>query len=80
MAGTSNLGPLRLAAVGFGVAALLGATVAAGAYLGFSLDQKWHKSPWLTLLGAFAGLIAGILTMLRILARAETGRSESGST
>jgi F0F1-type ATP synthase assembly protein I len=76
----STLGLVRLAALAVGLATLLGAEVAAGAYVGLLLDQKWHTGPWLALSGAFAGLIGGTLMMVAVLKRAERDRLDAGGT
>jgi F0F1-type ATP synthase assembly protein I len=50
---------------------MLGVTVAAGAYAGRFLDRRWDTSPWLTLVGAFVGLIASVFEMLAVMKQAD---------
>jgi F0F1-type ATP synthase assembly protein I len=69
----SSLGLFRLAALAVALATVLGADVAIAAYVGFLLDQRWGTDPWLALLGAFGGLIGGILTLLAVLKRVPAG-------
>ena len=72
----SSLGLVRLAAVAVALATVLGADVAAAAYVGSLLDRRWGTGPWLGLLGAFGGLIGGILTLLAVLKRVQFGGSD----
>ena len=51
---------------------MLGLTVAAGAYAGRFLDGRLDTSPWLTLAGAFLGLIASVFGMLAVMNRADS--------
>lgn len=74
----SVFGSLRLAAVAIGLAAALGLQVVLGAYLGWFLDRAWGISPWMTLSGAFVGLLAGTMLLLSALKGAGDGRPAAG--
>jgi ATP synthase protein I len=53
----------------------IGLEFALPAFLGFGLDRWWNTSPWMTLIGAFLGLAAGMTHVIRLGAnlRKETG-------
>jgi len=73
MSGTSP-GLLRSAALAVAGAAMLGFAVVAGAYVGHYLDRRWGAGPWLTLSGAFLGLIMAVVQILSIMKRLDAGR------
>ena len=75
---TSTYGTARAAFLGLSAASMLGVTVAAGAYAGRFLDRRWDTSPWLTLGGAFLGLIASVFEMLAVMKRADSASAGAG--
>ena len=52
--------------------------IAIGWWLGGVLDRAFGTAPWLTLVGAALGLVAGVLNVYRTLSRA-LGPSSHGS-
>jgi len=52
-----------------GIGLMLGISAGLGYWLGSWLDERWHTSPWLSLVGLFLGMGAGLLEMMRLLRR-----------
>lgn len=52
-----------------GIGTMLALTTGLGVWLGYTLDQRWGTSPWLTVLGLFLGMGAGFAEMFRLLKR-----------
>lgn len=55
-----------------GVGLSLAISTAAGALIGYWLDQRWRTLPWLTAVGVFVGLGAGFLEMVSLLRRLDS--------
>jgi len=49
----------------FGLGIQLAVTVAALAFLGIWLDQKFDSSPWLTIVCSFFGVFAGLYNFIK---------------
>jgi F0F1-type ATP synthase assembly protein I len=50
-----------------GLAFVLGALTALGAWLGHYLDRRWGTVPWLTLAGTLLGMGAGFFEVASVL-------------
>lgn len=77
MCGPSQ-GVTRFGLVAMAVAAAIGLTVVACAYLGQFLDQRLGTSPWMTLAGALLGLVAAAVESLLVIQRMEARKSGPG--
>jgi len=52
-----------------GIGLMLGLSATLGFFLGRWLDDRWHTTPWLSLVGLFIGLGAGFVEIGRLLRR-----------
>jgi len=52
-----------------GIGLMLAISTGLGTWLGMWLDERWHSSPWLTLVGLFMGMGAGFVEMMRLIKR-----------
>jgi len=61
-----NSGGLRTAGILLAIPTLLIVSPLVGFFIGSWLDQRFHISPWLTLIGLVLGFVAGARETLRI--------------
>jgi F0F1-type ATP synthase assembly protein I len=61
-----------------GLGFILPAGAVAGYLIGWLLHRGLHTEPWLSLAGAFVGVAAGLIEILRVLTRAEKQQDASG--
>lgn len=47
------------------IALMFPSSIAVGLGLGYLLDRWWHTAPWLTLIGAILGIIAGFVNLYK---------------
>jgi F0F1-type ATP synthase assembly protein I len=66
-------GPMRSAGLVGGLGFTLGLMTAAGAGVGYYLDQRWGTVPWLTLAGTLCGMGAGFFEVVSVIRRLGDG-------
>ena len=58
----------------------IGLEFALPAFLGFGLDRWWHTAPWMTIVGAFLGLVIGMMHLVRLAAELSSSNAKRQST